>query len=224
MSGRHWIPGVIRKELPRGNDPDIIVAGAIFHVAVAETDSLYGNYKTRTDGIESTGYIRYDGTIEQYRPVTVRCDAQWQGNEFGRVRHYGFTSWETEGLADGKWTPEQLDSIKKIILFHHHDWTIPLRQAPAWNRRGFGYHSLFEEWNHNHHTCPGPRRIAQWRTLIEPHLAQWAAPTRIELARTHLATADELLTQAIEHGRGGHVRAARNALRTALAAHPLPQR
>ncbi|MCW2754667.1 MAG: hypothetical protein JWQ32_2078 [Marmoricola sp.] len=230
MTKQLWIPDVIVKELPRGNDPDIVPVGAIFHVAVSEASSLYGDYLHRTDGVESTGYIRRDGTIEQYRPVTIRCDAQYDGNSFGWPTRHGFTSWETQGEAAGEWTSEQLAAIKRIIIWHHTEWAVPLRQAPAWNEAGFGYHALFERWNKSNHSCPGPDRIKQWHQLIVPELAtlpltvQHTGSTRVTEARAYLAQADRLLTAAIADGRTGAVKDARNAVRAALAAHPLPSR
>lgn len=231
MTKQQWLPQVIRKDLPRGNDPDIIPVGAIFHVAVSETSSLFEDYLHRTDGVESTGYIRRDGTIEQYRPVTIRCDAQFDGNSFGWPGRHGFTSWETQGMGDGEWTPEQLAAIKRIIVWHHQQWGVPLRQAPAWNQAGFGYHAQFDRWNKDHHSCPGPARIAQWHEHIAPQLAAWgaelnrpAALSLVEQARQHLASADRLLSQAVENGRTGPVKTSRDAIRITLAEHPLPAR
>jgi hypothetical protein len=231
MSGQLWVPGALRKPLARGNDPDIVPVGAIFHVAVSEASSLLGEYQHRADGVESTGYIRRDGTIEQYRPVTIQCDAQWDGNSFGWPRRRGFTSWETQGMGDGEWTAEQLASIKAIILFHHTQWGVPLRQCPAWDKPGFGYHAQFDRWNKSHHSCPGPARIAQWHRHIAPKLASWAAPpapptsahqTLVERAHADLTSAMGLLDRAVDGGRIGPVKDTRDALKHALARHPLP--
>lgn len=167
-----FIPGAIRKPIPQtSSDPNIIVAGAIFHVAVSEADSLHDFFE-RDGGIESTGYIRRDGTIEQYRPLNVECDAQFDGNSWIEAdgKRYGFTSWETQGMGVGEWTPEQLDAIKKIIRFHHDHWGTPLQMPATWNGRGFGYHRLFSQWNHNNHSCPGDGRVRQFRGVIVPWL------------------------------------------------------
>lgn len=162
-----WLPGVVKKSIPQtSTDPDIIPVGPIFHVAVSEADSLHDFFE-RDGGIESHGYIRRDGTIEQYRPVTVECDAQNAGNSWiSHGKRYGFTSWETQGMGSGEWTPEQVASIKFIIGWHHDEWDVPLRKCPAWNAPGVGYHCLFEEWNTNHHSCPGPDRVKQFEHTI----------------------------------------------------------
>jgi hypothetical protein len=169
-SHRLWLPGVIRKPIPAGsNDPQIIPVGAVFHVAVSRADSLHDYFDGPSGGIESTGYIRADGTIEQYRPVTTECDAQGDGNSWiSGGRRYGLTSWETEGMGPGEWTSAQLASIKLVISWHHKDWGIPLRRNPGWNAAGFGYHCLFDRWNRNAHSCPGPQRVEQFNHEIVP--------------------------------------------------------
>ena len=168
-----WIPGAIRKPIPAGsNDPTIVPIGDVFHIAVSNADTMYDFYQ-RAGGIESTGYIRYDGTIEQYRPFNVECDAQNDGNSFLRNgRLCGFNSWESEGFGDGQWTTQQIDAIKKIILFKHEHLGTPLVQAPAWNAPGFGYHRLFDRWNTNRHSCPGDARVAQWNNEIIPWMKE----------------------------------------------------
>lgn len=172
-----FVPGAVRKPIPQtSSDPTIIPVGPIFHVAVSEASSLH-DFFSNDGGIESTGYIRRDGTVEQYRPLNVECDAQFDGNSWIGTdgRRYGFTSWETQGMGEGTWTPEQVASIEAIIAFHHEQWGTPYRVAPAWNVAGVGYHSLFAEWNHNNHSCPGPDRIVQFRRVIVPWLRQQAA-------------------------------------------------
>ena len=48
------------------------IFGDVFHVAVSEAKSLH-DFFMNNGGIESTGYIRRDGTIEQYRPPMAIC-------------------------------------------------------------------------------------------------------------------------------------------------------
>lgn len=167
-----FIPGAIQEPIPQtSTDPDIIPVGDIFHVAVSEATDLHDFFE-HDGGIESTGYILRDGTIKQYRPLTVECDAQFDGNSWigADGKRYGFNSWETQGGATGEWTPEQVASIQFIIRHKHDHWGVPYRQAPAWNAPGFGYHALFFRWNKTNHSCPGPDRIAQWKRVILPWL------------------------------------------------------
>lgn len=167
-----WLPDVVKKPLPinPSRDPRIDpTPGDIFHIAVSEADSLFDFFKGRTDGIESTGYIRRDGTLEQYRPLDVECDANGDGNSFTFDGHRGgFNSWETQGGEFGEWSDAQVATIQRIILHKHEHFGTPLRLAPAWNRSGFGYHRLHHEWNRNGHTCPGPDRVRQFNRVIVP--------------------------------------------------------
>lgn len=184
MTSQFWIPGAEHKLVPINfsRDPHIIPVGAVFHIAVSEAASLFGNFTGRKDGIEATGYIRRDGHIEQYRPLNVECDAQGDGNSFVRGgKRFGFTSWETQGGEFGDWTKAQIASMQKIMLHHnvHLDPSTPMRQCPDWDEPGFGYHSLFREWNHNGHTCPGRDRKVQWKREILPWLAALREGTKM---------------------------------------------
>lgn len=196
MSEQLWLPRAIRKPLAidRSRDPLIHPVGAVFHIAVSEAESLFGDFKSRTDGIESTGYIRRRGATEQYRPLTTECDAQADGNSWVRGgTRYGFTSWESQGMGAGQWTDFQVAEIQRIIEHLHHYWAAPLRTAPDWNQPGFGYHRLFDRWNPNGHSCPGDDRVAQWHDVIEPWMrarAHPAAPSRVARARELIVSAN----------------------------------
>lgn len=176
-----WLPGVIAKPIPRGNDPTITPVGDIFHVAVSEGSSLQDYFWHRSGGLESTGYIRRDGTIEQYRPLDVECDAQWDGNSWVEGgKRYGFNSWETQGMGEGQWTAEQLASIMRIISWKHQHYGTPLRLAPAWNAPGFGYHRLYQQWNKSGHSCPGPERVVQFNNIIVPWMHQGGTSQEVD--------------------------------------------
>lgn len=169
---RLYIPGARQEPIPKTtSDPYIIPVGDIFHVCVCESPDLH-DFFSHDGGIESTGYILRDGTVIQFRPLNVECDAQFDGNSWigNDGKRYGFNSWETQGMATGEWTPQQIASMKNIMSFKHDHWGNPLRQAPAWNAPGMGYHALFSRWNKTAHSCPGPDRIAQWKRVIVPWL------------------------------------------------------
>lgn len=166
-----WFPGAERKPIPQGsNDPFITPVGDVFHIAVTESRTLYSTF-TDGRGIESTGYIRRDGSVEQYRPVNIECDAQGDGNSWisGGSR-VGLNSWESQGMGDGEWTPEQIATIKAIIRWKHENFGTPLRVCPSPNSGGVGYHRLFNAWNKNAHSCPGDDRVRQFNNIIVPWL------------------------------------------------------
>jgi hypothetical protein len=167
-----WLPGAIKKPLPINPSRDPIIdpaPGDIFHIAVSESASLFDFFKGLPSGVESTGYIRRDGKFEQYRPLNVECDANGDGNSFAFNGHRGgFNSWETQGGEFGEWSDKQIETIKFIIRFKHDNYGTPLRLAPDWNKAGFGYHRLHNEWNKNGHSCPGPDRVKQFNRVIVP--------------------------------------------------------
>jgi hypothetical protein len=171
-----WLRGAQRRPIPQGaNDPNINAVGDVFHIAVSELESLYGIF-TDGRGIESTGYIRRDGSVEQYRPYNVECDAQAAGNSWHEAsgKRVGLCSWESQGMGEGEWTDDQVDTIKRIIRMRHTEWGVPLRVCPTAQSSGFGYHRLFAAWNPNAHSCPGDGRVRQFNNVIVPWMEQGA--------------------------------------------------
>lgn len=185
MSLPRLLPFAKHELIPPGpNDPAITPIGNVFHVAVSESPDLHDYFNGPSGGIESHGYIRRDGSVIQYRTLDREADAQFSGNSFtynGRL--CGFLSWETQGGALGEWTPEQVATIRRIMQFTHDEGGIPLGQAPAWNRPGNGYHSLFAEWNPNNHSCPGPDRIRQWPSVLIKENPDMALLADLDAAR-----------------------------------------
>ena len=164
------MPGAIVKNIPPGaNDPAIQPCGIVLHVAVSTSPSLYDWFNGPSGGIESHFYVRFDGLFEQYRSIWFEADAQVAGNSFigpPMNTRLGFVSIESEGMGDGEWTPEQISTIEQIIAWVKSQSDFPMHQCRAWNDPGLGYHSLFSEWNPNAHTCPGPKRVAQFHKII----------------------------------------------------------
>lgn len=211
------LPFAIHKLIaPGSSDPTIFPIGNVFHVAVSEASSLHDFFDGPSGGIESHGYIRRDGTVEQYRTLDREADAQAAGNSFTfDGKRCGFLSWETQGMGDGEWTPEQVATIKRIMQFTHDEIGVPLIQAPAWNRPGNGYHSLFPEWNPNAHSCPGPDRIKQWPNIINPEDDM----TPEDLLNFKLPAADNQTVRAVlvtEYNRGARLEAALAAIAAGL--------
>lgn len=170
-----WYPKAIRKNIPPGNnDPKIIPVGLVYHVRDGVGPSLYPYFSGPSGGIESTWYIRYDGTVEQYRDSLYEADANGKGNSWvvGGKR-YGLHSVETEGREKGKWTAEQIQSLKDLTVWDakYHGW--PLQLCPDWNGPGVGYHVMFGApgpWTNVAKTCPGPDRVKQFQQIFVPWL------------------------------------------------------
>lgn len=162
---------------PGSNDPYIIPIGIILHVDAGNVADLYDYFRYRSGGIESHGHIRKDGHLYQYRDTSREADANYRANSFigHDGRRYGFLSFETQGLGAGKWTDEQLATIKRVIEWGNDEHGIPMRVAPEWNAPGIGYHTMFGApgpWTPVAKSCPGPDRIKQFNTIIKPWLAE----------------------------------------------------
>lgn len=165
-------PFAIHKLLPLGPDRRIAPIGAVLHVAESLADSLYPYFNGPSNGVESHFYVRFDGTVEQYRDTGYEADANLEANSFlegGTV--YGFVSIETQGRGSGEWTPAQLESIKRLLLWLRATHGVPLVVCPGPREPGVGYHIMFGSpgpWTTKVKTCPGPDRIKQYWNVIVP--------------------------------------------------------
>jgi hypothetical protein len=175
-------PGARFRNIPPGSsDPSIIPIGVILHVDAGNSGSLYNYFKNMSGGIESHFFIRKDGGVEQYRDTSYEADANYHGNSFvSGGKRYGFISVETQGLEKGEWTAQQIDEIKKLLLWAHKTHGIPLRRCPAWNQSGIGYHVMWgapSQWTPVSKSCPGPDRVKQFNNVLVPWFANATKPT-----------------------------------------------
>lgn len=152
---------------PGSNDPRIQPRVAVLHVDAGNNYDLHDYFAYRSGGIESHFHIAKDGRIFQYRDTDFQADANNLANDFA-------ISIETQGLGHEEWTPEQIESIKRLLrwLNDAHP-AIKLQKIPKWNASGIGYHVQFGApgpWTPVAKSCPGPKRIAQYDTVIVPWL------------------------------------------------------
>ena len=169
------MPGVIVKNIPPGvNDPPIVPRLCILHVDAGNAETLFGWFNGPSGGVESHFFVKKDGAIEQYRSIFWQADANLNANNFA-------VSIETQGRAAGEWTAAQLASIKRLIVWLHETADIPYEVCETWDGQGVGYHVMFGApgpWTPSAKTCPGPDRIAQFKTILTPWLARKARPPR----------------------------------------------
>lgn len=171
-----WYPGAQRLPIKAGaNDPQIVPSLAILHVAVSDAPSLFSFFRDRSGGIESHFYVRKDGTVEQYRSVLREADANFRANSYERKgQRRGAVSIETQGMALGRWTGAQIEAIKALLMWLHDEHGIRLAQVadPFPVLGGVSYHSRFPEWSPVAKSCPGPRRIRQYRRVLVPWMRE----------------------------------------------------
>lgn len=161
-------PFAVKKLIPPGSsDPKITARVGVWHVDGGNASSLYDWFNGPSGGLESHFFITKDGVLEQYRDTAYQADAQWAANDFG-------LSVETQGFGDGVWTDAQIFMSQRLMRWMHAEHSIPLRKIQNWNGSGFGYHSLFPEWNKSNHSCPGAGRIKQFDQVLVPWLNKGA--------------------------------------------------
>lgn len=106
------------------------------------------------------------GKIVQWETTDRIAPAQFDGNPFA-------VSVETSDGANPRnpWTPGQIRAIVALSV----DWCRAYGKpswewcsTPAGERGTFGYHEMFDAWNHNHHDCPGPVRKQQLFDVVVP--------------------------------------------------------
>jgi hypothetical protein len=160
---------------PDARDPRIKPRIGILHIDAGNASSLYnlflGNQRDGGSKVESHGFVKKDGTLEQYRDTDFEADAQAYGNPFS-------LSFETQGYGPGLWTAEQIAMIKRIMLWCRDEHGIPLRVVTSYNdpQGGWGFHRMFDQWNPNHHSCPGDDRVKQFYDVLVPWMKAQGNP------------------------------------------------
>lgn len=187
---------------PDANDPHIVARIGILHVDAGNSSDLYNlflaNQRSGGSKIEAHGHIRKDGHVFQYRDTAYQADANYRANDFA-------ISFETQGLGAGKWTDEQLASIKRLMLWARDVHGIPLRKVDSWDDRtgGWGYHTQFGApgpWTPVAKSCPGPDRIKQFNEILVPWMK--AQSTKgATVADNHVTRARAHITIAIREAR-----------------------
>lgn len=223
------IPGFAENFLiPAGsNDPEIIPIGVILHVDAGNASSLYEFFRDRSGGIESHGHIRLDGSLQWFRDSTREADANFKANSFiGKDgRRYGFISIETQGYGDGVWTDAQLATIKRVLEWAHETHDIPLIVCDGPFSPGIGYHTLFPWiWTPVAKSCPGPRRIVQFKDVLVPWMVVARRPKpvgkstadHVQAARPQLRAALKELTKGARKGNRPAVRRSAAKVKAAI--------
>jgi hypothetical protein len=214
-----WLQGAERKNIPPGsNDPHIIPVGAVLHVEGSGIPhSLHDIFLSR-DGIETHLYVRYDGTMEQYRDTVYEADAQASGNSWlnSAGHRVGMISIETQGkCGSGEyWRDAQLSTIKDILTQLRAAHDIPWNVATSEHSGGIGFHAQFPGWNPNNHACPCPTRIEQFHREIPNFLSKHHSETNPRVTRS-----SDVVIYVTEDG-GAYAPTANPAILTRIAGGP----
>ncbi len=165
-------PFAVNRLIPPGSsDPRISPRIAILHVDAGNTRDLHDYFDGPSGGIESHFQIALDGTIFQYRDTDYEADANYRANPFA-------ISIETQGFGEGEWTPEQVASIKRLLIWLNQVHpAIRLAECTVWDGAGVGFHIKFGTpgyWTNVSKSCPGPNRVRQFWSIIVPWLKSGA--------------------------------------------------
>ncbi|ELP61744.1 N-acetylmuramoyl-L-alanine amidase [Streptomyces turgidiscabies] len=202
-----WYPGATRMELqPESDDqPAIRPTQLIVHSLAAPWDErrTYEYWRDSTN-LESHFGLDYDGSLGQFIGTETRADANAAANR--RADGTGAISVETASNlhATDEWTNEQVEALIRLGVWAHQRHGIPLRICRSADDDGFGWHKQFDAWNPSAHACPGPARIAQFKTVVFPGIVARAtgtttpeeddvALTTEDIDKVALATANKLI-------------------------------
>lgn len=178
-----WYPGAVKKPISINYTKRVTTKTCvILHTSASLSSSLHGWFSNQSAKASSHFYIRMDGVVEQYLDTKHISWANASANSRS-------VTIETEGLGNEKWTPAQLESIKKVLKWSCAEHNIPVRQmnSSAASEKGIGWHRLGidgnfpssgilrgrnqrgtgEVWSSSRgKVCPGSLRIEQIPALI----------------------------------------------------------
>ena len=131
-----------------------------------------------------------DGVLWQWQTLDHQADAQMSGNTYA-------TSIEcSDGARDGEpFTAKQIESSIALGVWWCQQTGRPATRATSWDGYGFGYHSLFRQWNPDSHDCPGDARVAQLVNIIWPGIR-----ARLAGGKNIMTTLDDGDIQKIQQG------------------------
>lgn len=177
-----WYPGnTIKRDM--GSRQIIKPVGLVLHTAVTGASALPPTGDTKWNW-----YLNKQGELQQYYAANEATAAHVDGNKWqvnGQWRGFlALESWDGYNTpvwprkqADSDpgggpaWTPEQVESIIRLIVWLHKEWSVPLVKATGVQGEGIGYHSQYlrpkpqKRWTSSH-VCPGRKRIAQVPGII----------------------------------------------------------
>ncbi|NEC90482.1 N-acetylmuramoyl-L-alanine amidase [Streptomyces sp. SID12501] len=177
-----WYPGATRMELQPESDDQAAIRPTqliVHSLAASWTAERTYEYWHDSTNLESHFGLGYAGDLAQYIGTQTRADANASANL--RPDGTGAISIETASNlhATDEWTDEQVEKLIRVGAWAHQHpaHAIPLRLCRSADDPGFGWHAQYNAWNPNGHACPGPARIAQFKTVVFPGIVARATGT-----------------------------------------------
>lgn len=194
-----WYPGATRMELQPESDsqPAIRPTQFIVHsIAGPWTAKRTFEYWRDSTNLESHFGLGYEGDLGQFIGTETRADANAAANR--RPDGTGAVSIETASntKASDPWTDAQVEQLINVGVWVHRTHGIPLRLCRSADDPGYGWHKQFDAWNPSAHACPGPARIAQFKTVVFPGIVARATGTTEE---DDMPTAEEIAAAVWNH-------------------------
>lgn len=181
MPGAKWRP-LGKQTQPRLWNPKIVC----IHTMVGYLDGTHAYFKKDGyKGTESHFGTGWDGTIVQWQDTAFTADANWRGSSnvisIENADHGGeFPRWNTNSSDVPPFSPHQVESIARILVWCHKEHGIPLRviKNTRKGQSGVGWHSQGVPGNglvrggvpwskYPGKICPGPARIAQIPQIVD---------------------------------------------------------
>ncbi len=201
-----WSPGATRMELQPESDSQQAIRPTQFivhSIAGPWTAKRTFEYWRDSTNLESHFGLGYEGDLGQFIGTETRADANAAANR--RPDGTGAVSIETASntKASDPWTDAQVEQLINVGVWLHRTHGIPLRLCRSSDDDGYGWHRQFDAWNPSAHACPGPARIAQFKTVVFPGIVARATGTTTEeddvaltdsdIDKVALATANKLI-------------------------------
>lgn len=191
--------GVEKQVLPESErQPHIVPRQVIVHTAVDHGLDIPSYFARDNVRVESHFWVESNGRIVQMVDTQVRADANLEANRTA-------ISVETEdgGRPDTPWTPEQCESLRRVIRWCEDSHQIPHEVCLGPTAAGIGWHSMWSYPSDNINlngrpvsspwtssfgkTCPGVVRIRQ---LVYRVAAGITKPSTVARPATGLAVKD----------------------------------
>lgn len=170
-----WLSSAKRRSLGKQTEPLIHPTVQIAHVIVGSAEAGYAVFKPQGYVGDESHFIvcgprdesagHKDGELWQLQDIHHQADAQFAGNNYA-------LSWETSGMPNEPWSSEMMVTLEHGWAELCHKLDLPPRLVPRHGPvgKGLGYHELREDWNTDHHACPGPIREGQLRQIVIPKI------------------------------------------------------